>query len=123
MSRSKRGAALSVFREDPTVEVFLVSIYAGGLGLNLTSACKVYVMEPQFNPAAEAQAVDRVHRLGQTREVEVVRFIMNQSVEERVLSIQKKKRDLADLSMNRNLRLDKEEERKRKLEDLRDLFR
>ena len=105
------------------MEVFLVSIYAGGLGLNLTSACKVYVMEPQFNPAAEAQAVDRVHRLGQTREVEVVRFIMNQSVEERVLSIQKKKRDLADLSMNRNLRLDKEEERKRKLEDLRDLFR
>ncbi len=77
-----------------------MSITAGGVGLNLTSANSVYVMEPQFNPAAEAQAVDRVHRLGQTREVRTVRYIMKGSFEEKMLELQDKKMKLASLSMD-----------------------
>ncbi|TKA61468.1 hypothetical protein B0A49_12576 [Cryomyces minteri] len=123
MRRPQRAAALTAFREDSNVTVILVSISAGGLGLNLTTGSKVYVMEPQYNPAAEAQAVDRVHRLGQTREVEITRYIMADSFEEKMLILQKKKRDLADLSMNRNVKLDKAESAKARLEELRSLFR
>ena len=122
MSRTQRGAALDSFRDDPNVSVILVSIAAGGLGLNLTSASKVYVMEPQFNPAAEAQAIDRVHRLGQKREVTATRFIMDGSFEEKMLELQRKKQNLADLSMNRG-KLDKHEATKRRLEELRSLFK
>lgn len=122
MSRTQRAAALNAFRDDPEVTVFLVSIAAGGLGLNLTTASKVYVMEPQFNPAAEAQAIDRVHRLGQKREVTTTRFIMDNSFEEKMLILQKKKENLAKMSMNRG-KLDKAEVAKQKLEDLRSLFK
>lgn len=122
MTRAKRNAALDHFREDPNITVIIISISAGGLGLNLTTASKVYVMEPQFNPAAEAQAVDRVHRLGQTREVSVIRFIMKNSFEERMLALQRKKENLAELSMNRG-KLDKAEAAKQRLEELRSLFK
>ena len=122
MSRRNRNASLDAFKDDPEVCVILISITAGGLGLNLTSGSKVYVMEPQFNPAAEAQAVDRVHRLGQTREVFTYRFIMEGSFEEKMLDLQRKKQNLADLSMNRG-KIDKAEAAKRKLDDLRCLFK
>ncbi|KAI9824431.1 MAG: hypothetical protein M1832_001966 [Thelocarpon impressellum] len=122
MSRVQRGAAMDSFRDDASVLVILVSITAGGLGLNLTAASNVYVMEPQFNPAAEAQAIDRVHRLGQRREVRAVRFIMDGSFEEKMLELQRKKQKLADLSLNRG-KLDKAEAAKRRLEDLRSLFK
>ena len=122
MSRAKRTSALDVFREDPEVRVILVSIGAGGLGLNLTTASRVYMMEPQFNPAAETQAVDRVHRLGQTREVFITRFIMQDSFEGRMLILQRKKENLADLSMTRG-KLDKAEAAKQRLEELRSLFK
>ena len=122
MSRAQRGLALERFRDEPGVTVILVSIMAGGLGLNLTTGSMVYVMEPQFNPAAEAQAIDRVHRLGQTREVTATRFIMEGSFEEKMLELQRKKQNLADLSMNRG-KLDKHEATKRRLEELRSLFK
>ncbi|MCJ1474455.1 hypothetical protein MMC13_003113 [Lambiella insularis] len=122
MSRVKRTASLNAFRDDPEITVILVSIAAGGLGLNLTTASKVYVMEPQFNPAAEAQAIDRVHRLGQKREVTTTRFIMDDSFEEKMLVLQRKKENLAKMSMNRG-KLDKAEVAKQKLEDLRSLFK
>ncbi len=122
MARAKRTMALDGFRENPDVTVILISIGAGGLGLNLTTASQVYMMEPQFNPAAEAQAVDRVHRLGQTREVFITRFIMQDSFEERMLALQRKKENLADLSMNRG-KLDKAEAAKQRLEELRSLFK
>ncbi|KAI4140230.1 MAG: hypothetical protein L6R39_005889 [Caloplaca ligustica] len=121
-TRKERGAALDAFRDDPNITVILISIGAGGLGLNLTAGSKVYVMEPQFNPAAEAQAVDRVHRLGQTREVAITRYIMESSFEEKMLALQKKKQRLADLSMNRG-KLDKAEAAKQRLEELRSLFK
>ncbi|KAF2502993.1 hypothetical protein BU16DRAFT_449792 [Lophium mytilinum] len=122
MNRPARGVALKTFATDPEVPIMLVSIAAGGLGLNLTTANKVYVMEPQFNPAAEAQAVDRVHRLGQKREVFITRYIMDNSFEEKMLELQRKKRDLADLSMGRE-KITKAEAARRRLEDLRSLFR
>ncbi|UNI21751.1 1-phosphatidylinositol 4-kinase [Purpureocillium takamizusanense] len=124
MTRTARTAAMDSFREDNAVEVLLVSIMAGGLGLNLTAANSVYVMEPQYNPAAEAQAVDRVHRLGQKRPVRTVRYIMRGSFEEKMLEIQDKKMKLASLSMDgQNRRLDKAEAARQKLMDLRSLFK
>ncbi|KAI0009724.1 SNF2 family N-terminal domain-containing protein [Xylariaceae sp. FL0662B] len=123
MSRVARTAAMDAFREDDSVHVILVSIMAGGLGLNLTSGNNVYVMEPQYNPAAEAQAVDRVHRLGQKRPVRTVRYIMQNSIEEKMLELQEKKVKLASLSMDRSKAMDKAEAAKQKLMDLRSLFK
>ncbi|KAI0152276.1 SNF2 family N-terminal domain-containing protein [Hypoxylon sp. NC0597] len=123
MSRTARTAAMDAFRDDDSVHVILVSIMAGGLGLNLTSGNYVYVMEPQYNPAAEAQAVDRVHRLGQKRPVRTVRYIMRDSIEEKMLELQDKKKKLASLSMDRNRVMDKAEAAKQKLMDLRSLFK
>ena len=91
----------------------------------LTTANKVYVMEPQYNPAAEAQAVDRVHRLGQKRPVETTRYIINNSFEEKMLELQDKKKKLASLSMDSEVRktIDKAEAARKRLEDIRSLFR
>ncbi|KAG9234963.1 SNF2 family helicase/ATPase-like protein [Amylocarpus encephaloides] len=124
MSRTARGTAMDDFRDVPSILVILVSITAGGLGLNLTTANKVYVMEPQYNPAAEAQAVDRVHRLGQKRPVTTVRYIMNDSFEEKMLELQDKKKKLASISMDAEKgRMDKLDTARRRLEDLRSLFK
>ena len=124
MSRTLRTSAMDKFREDNNVHVILVSIMAGGLGLNLTAGNNVYVMEPQYNPAAEAQAIDRVHRLGQKRPVKTVRYIIRDSFEEKMLELQDKKRRLASLSMDGQSRtLDKAESARQKLADLRSLFK
>jgi SNF2 family DNA or RNA helicase len=88
----------------------------------LTTANNVFMMEPQFNPAAEAQAVDRVHRLGQDRDVVIKRFIMNGSFEEKMVALQQKKMKLADLTLARQ-RLSKEEQTRQRLEELRSLFK
>ncbi|KAL7938108.1 SNF2 family N-terminal domain-containing protein, partial [Trichoderma chlorosporum] len=123
MTRQARTAAMDSFREDRSIHVILVSITAGGLGLNLTAGNNVYVMEPQYNPAAEAQAVDRVHRLGQKRPVRTIRYIMRNSFEEKMLELQEKKKKLASLSMDgQNQALDKAEAARQKLMDLRSLF-
>ncbi|CAK7221089.1 hypothetical protein SCUCBS95973_004377 [Sporothrix curviconia] len=125
MSRIARTHAMDTFRDDPSVQVILVSIMAGGLGLNLTTANTVYVMEPQYNPAAEAQAIDRVHRLGQKREVRTVRYIMKDSFEERMLEIQDRKIKISNLSMNRgdHHASSSTDAARQRLEDLRSLFR
>ncbi|KAI3402122.1 hypothetical protein diail_51 [Diaporthe ilicicola] len=128
MSRTARTRAMDNFREDPIVQVILVSITAGGLGLNLTSGNSVYIMEPLFNPAAEAQAIDRVHRLGQKREVHCIRLLMEQSFEEKMRELQEKKMKLASLSMDREKgggggQLSKSEAAKQRLMDLRSLFK
>ncbi|KAH6607456.1 hypothetical protein Trco_003769 [Trichoderma cornu-damae] len=124
MTRLARAAAMDNFREDSNIHVILVSITAGGLGLNLTAGNNVYVMEPQYNPAAEAQAVDRVHRLGQKRPVRTIRYIMRNSFEEKMLELQEKKMKLASLSMDgQNKALDKADAARQKLMDLRSLFK
>jgi len=78
------------------VPLFLVSLKAGGLGLNLTAAEYVFLLDPWWNPAVEAQAIDRAHRIGQTRPVFAFRLIARDTVEEKVLQLQEGKRKLAD---------------------------
>lgn len=96
MKRNERAAALEAFKMDDGVEVFLISLRAGGFGLNLVNACRAYNIEPAWNPAVEAQAMDRIHRLGQTRPVMVKKLIMKNTIEERMLDVQKRKQDLAN---------------------------
>ncbi|KAF2456263.1 SNF2 family N-terminal domain-containing protein [Lineolata rhizophorae] len=122
MHRGARAAAVNKFRDDPDVRVFLVTTKAGGQGLNLTVACRAYVMEPQYNPAMESQAVERVHRLGQRREVRITRFIMAGSFEEKMLELQSKKRELAALSMEKGKKT-ADEENVARLQYLRTLFK
>jgi SNF2 family DNA or RNA helicase len=74
----------------------LISLKAGGVGLNLTAAQHVFVLDPWWNPAVEAQAIDRAHRIGQTNRVFAYRLIARDTVEEKVLELQKTKRELAD---------------------------
>ena len=98
MSVSARTAVLDRFKSDASITVCLVSIKAGGQGLNFTAANHVFMMEPQFNPGVELQAVDRVHRLGQKRDVHIRRYIMANSFEEKIVELQKKKIQLANLA-------------------------
>lgn len=91
-----RASAVERFRTDPDCRLFLISLKAGGLGLNLTEAEVVILLDPWWNPAVEAQAIDRTHRIGQTRPVFAVRLVSKDTVEEKVLELQRSKRDLAD---------------------------
>lgn len=91
-----REAHVRRFQEDPDCKLFLISLKAGGLGLNLTAADYVFLLDPWWNPAIEQQAIDRAHRIGQTRQVYACRLIARDTVEEKVLSLQQSKRELAD---------------------------
>jgi superfamily II DNA or RNA helicase len=84
------------FQEDADCRLFLISLKAGGTGLNLTAADYVFLLDPWWNPAVEAQAVDRAHRIGQDRPVIAYRLIARETVEEKILELQKTKRELAD---------------------------
>jgi hypothetical protein len=94
-STSDRGAVVKSFQEDEHVSVMLLSLKAGGTGLNLTAADHVFLLDPWWNPAAEDQAADRAHRIGQERPVFVHRLIAENTVEERILALQEKKRGLS----------------------------
>ncbi len=91
-----RQSVVDRFQNDPDCKLFLISLKAGGLGLNLTAAEYVFLLDPWWNPAVEAQAIDRAHRIGQTRQVFAYRLIAKDTVEEKVLQLQQTKRDLAD---------------------------
>lgn len=91
-----RKQVVEQFQNDPDTKVFLISLKAGGLGLNLTAAEYVFLLDPWWNPAVEAQAIDRAHRVGQTRQVFAYRLICKDTVEEKILELQKQKRELAD---------------------------
>ncbi|HMF94281.1 MAG TPA: DEAD/DEAH box helicase, partial [Vicinamibacterales bacterium] len=91
-----RDACVDRFQTDPACRLFLVSLKAGGVGLNLTAADSVFLLDPWWNPAVEAQAIDRTHRIGQTRHVFAYRLIARDTVEERVVELQQRKRKLAD---------------------------
>ncbi len=93
---TKRQASVERFQTDPACPLFLISLKAGGVGLNLTAADYVFLLDPWWNPAVEAQAIDRSHRIGQTRRVLATRLIARDTVEERVLELQQSKRALAD---------------------------
>ncbi|MEE9212628.1 MAG: DEAD/DEAH box helicase [Phycisphaeraceae bacterium] len=91
-----RRRVVERFQTDPDCPVFLISLKAGGLGLNLTAAEYVFILDPWWNPAVEQQAIDRAHRIGQTRHVFAYRLICEDTVEQRIAELQIKKKKLAD---------------------------
>ncbi|KAH0657173.1 hypothetical protein KY285_032055 [Solanum tuberosum] len=92
MSIAARDAALKRITEDSNCKILLMSLKAGGVALNLTVASHVFLMDPWWNPAVEQQAQDRVHRIGQYKPVKIVRFVMENTIEERILELQEKKK-------------------------------
>ncbi|KAI5858908.1 SNF2 family N-terminal domain-containing protein [Tricharina praecox] len=100
MQRSRRDAALCEYRENPQCTVILISLMAGGVGIDLTCASRVHLMEPHWNPMVELQALERVHRFGQQRDVLITRYIMQDSFENDILRRQKLKLDMAKQSLD-----------------------
>jgi superfamily II DNA or RNA helicase len=100
-----RDARVHRFQEDPACGLFLISLKAGGLGLNLTAAEYVFLLDPWWNPAVEAQAIDRAHRIGQTRHVFAYRLLAAGTIEDKIAQLQQSKRDLADAILRADARL------------------
>ncbi|KAI8630511.1 SNF2 family N-terminal domain-containing protein [Xylariaceae sp. FL1651] len=95
--QNERGAVVERFRTDPEVRVMLLTLSCGAVGLTLTAASRAYLMEPHWNPTLEEQALARIYRLGQTKEVTTVRLYMRDSFEEEVIKVQESKKKLADV--------------------------
>ncbi|KAI0099603.1 DNA repair protein rad-5 [Nemania sp. FL0031] len=118
INQKNRAAILKEFAECDKFTILLISLRAGGVGLNLVQAKRVYMMDPWWSFAVEAQAIDRVHRMGQDAEVKVYRFICKDSVEERMLKVQDRKKFIAtSLGM-----MTDEEKRLQRIEDIKDLL-
>jgi len=117
-STKDRSERIERFQADPTVAVFLISLKAGGTGLNLTAADTVVHFDPWWNPAVEAQATDRAHRIGQDRPVTVYRLIAAGTIEEKILLLKEKKRELVTSVLTEDAGGSKKLSR----EDLEDLF-
>ncbi len=90
-----RQAVVESFQNNPSIRVFLISLKAGGIGLNLTQADYVYLVDPWWNPAVENQAIDRAYRIGQEKKVMAVRLICPDTIEEKIMSMQESKKELA----------------------------
>ncbi|KHC82395.1 DNA repair protein RAD5 [Candida albicans P78042] len=103
--------------EDGKVAILLLSLKAGGVGLNLTTASRAYMMDPWWSPSIEDQAIDRIHRIGQNETVKVVRFIMENSIETKMLKIQERKKQIGEA-----VAAEEEERRKRRIEEIQILF-
>ncbi|XP_058764683.1 ATP-dependent helicase rhp16-like [Vicia villosa] len=91
MTLAARDVAIKKFTDDPDCRIFLMSLKAGGVALNLTAASHVFLMDPWWNPAVERQAQDRIHRIGQYKPIKIVRFVIENTIEERILKLQEKK--------------------------------
>jgi SNF2 family DNA or RNA helicase len=98
----KRAERVRRFQEDKDCSAFLISLKAGGHGLNLTAADYVFILDPWWNPAVEAQAIDRAHRIGQTKRVFAYRIICRNTVEDKILQLQKRKKNLAEAIITEN---------------------
>ncbi len=94
-SAPDREKAIQSFQNDDEVRVFLISLKAGGVGLNLTAADYVYIVDPWWNPAVEQQAIDRTHRIGQTKNIFAYRMICKDTIEDKIMQLQERKRLLA----------------------------
>jgi non-specific serine/threonine protein kinase len=92
---SDRKAQVDNFQKNSDCRIFLISLKAGGVGLNLTAADYVYIVDPWWNPAVEQQAIDRTHRIGQTKNIFAYRMICTDTVEDKILKLQDRKRSLA----------------------------
>ncbi|THX08226.1 hypothetical protein D6D18_01875 [Aureobasidium pullulans] len=118
MAQKARALVLTEFAARPKGCVLLLSLKAGGVGLNLTCASNVFMMDPWWSWAVESQAIDRVHRMGQTAEVKIVRFVVDQSIEEKMLRVQDRKKFIASsLGM-----MNEDEKKTQRIEDIRELL-
>ncbi|KMZ72960.1 putative DNA repair helicase rad5,16 [Zostera marina] len=102
--------------------ILLASLRAAGVGINLTAASRVYFMDPWWNPSVEEQAMDRVHRIGQQNEVKVVRLIVKGSIEEKILELQEKKKQLSTKAFTGKRKNSVQEEKRTRIEDLRTII-
>ncbi|ODV96358.1 hypothetical protein PACTADRAFT_41696 [Pachysolen tannophilus NRRL Y-2460] len=100
MSPQQRDNSIRYFMENPQVEVFLVSLKAGGVALNLCEASQVFILDPWWNPSVEWQSGDRVHRIGQHRPVKITRFCIEDSIEARIIELQDKKANMINATIN-----------------------
>jgi len=98
----QREKAVKEFQQNPDCSLFLISLKAGGVGLNLTAADYVFILDPWWNPAAEMQALNRAHRIGQDKSVFVYRFISNDTIEEKIQRLQVRKKELAEAFVTSN---------------------
>jgi len=99
MSVDRREKFINDFMQNPKTKIFLMSLKAGGVALNLTAASRAFIMDPWWNPAAESQAMDRIHRMGQKQAVTVTRIVVTNSIEDRVLKLQEKKQLVFDATV------------------------
>jgi len=113
-----RKQAVDSFQTDKEVRVFLISLKAGGFGINLTEADYVYLIDPWWNPAVEKQAIDRTHRIGQDKKVFAYKMICKDTVEEKIIRLQEKKKFVADSLID----VDKNVMKKLTKEDVAELF-
>lgn len=115
-----RGKLLNLFNAPLTngkIAILLLSLKAGGVGLNLTTASRAFMMDPWWSPSIEDQAIDRIHRIGQNETVKVVRFIMENSIETKMLKIQERKKQIGEA-----VGVEEEERQKRRIEEIQILF-
>ena len=119
LSQPARASVLKRFAARDGPRILLLSLRAGGVGLNLVAAQVVYLMDPWWNPAVEEQAINRVHRIGQAYPVRVKRFVVQHSVEDRILELQKKKSALVKGALGG---ASAEEAKAMRVEDLKWLF-
>ncbi len=101
-STKNRQDVVDQFNNDESVRLFLISLKAGGTGLNLTAADTVIIYDPWWNPAVESQAVDRAHRIGQKKTVTVYRLVTEESVEQKIMTLKAKKSKIVDALVNEN---------------------
>ena len=101
-STNNRPTEIAHFTDQDDVQAFLISLKAGGVGLNLTQADYVFIIDPWWNPAAESQAIARAHRIGQDKQVIAYRFITQNSIEEKILHLQEDKKKLAEIFITDN---------------------
>jgi SNF2 family DNA or RNA helicase len=99
---TKREEVIQQFKENNEKKTFLISIKAGGVGLNLTNASYCIILDPWWNPAVEAQAIDRIHRIGQKNPVFAYRLITKDTIEEKVSNLQDKKKELYKTILDSN---------------------
>jgi len=95
-SQKSREESVRSFQEDENVSFFFISLKAGGVGLNLTAADYVFILDPWWNPFAEKQAIARAHRIGQDKPITVIRYISKDTIEEKILTLQEKKQLISD---------------------------
>lgn len=95
-----RQGVIDKFRTDPSIRIMLLTLSCGAVGLTLTVASRAYLMEPHWNPTLEEQALARIYRLGQTRDVTTVRLYVKESFEEQVMQLQESKKNLASVLLS-----------------------